>query len=356
MNAQERLKTLEITNYVMSEDTWADIHSTDYKNRISKSIKYILEELYKEKGLWLQNPKCSYVKLGVVINGKWHRLNTLETNSRGLIYLFNLCNKYLLELKNSGILSIKINDVAVPTDKIFITDNWEKEKSLTDLKIKNLLRIIRHKSQEWLTYDSPVCIELMKICYETMLIGDTAEFLCELYLNKINSNITSYVVTEGLGDCNDIDQGTDLWIYNNEVESKYQIKHKYYNVDKDGNVTTYANFSSYSKCDFFVLVYKNNILTVINKNNIRNKKEWFFPKQNITNNFKTIDMFNELKSLMRITGNNDITLLITRNETVNEVNYNQENKTVSINFIDDSDESIKDKINEVIKELEKTFK
>jgi len=210
----------------MSEDTWADIHSTDYKNRISKSIKYILEELYKEKGLWLQNPKCSYEKLGVVINGKWHRLNTLETNSRGLIYLFNLCNKYLLELKNSGVVSIKINDVDISTEKIFINDNWEKEKSLTDLKIKNLLRIIRHHSQGWLTYDSPVCVELMKICYETMLIGDTAEFLCELHINKINSNITSYVVTEGLGDCNDIDQGTDLWIYNNQGESKYQIKHK----------------------------------------------------------------------------------------------------------------------------------
>ena len=70
-----------------------------------------------------------------------------------------------------------------------------------------------------------------------------------------------------------IDQGTDLWIYNNQGESKYQIKHKYYNVDKDGNVTTYANFSSYSKCDFFVLVYKNKILytsftTELNSNEI----------------------------------------------------------------------------------------
>lgn len=360
MMTPEKYKTLKIDKssqfeVMINEQVLSDIHSGDYYIKIQKIFKTILEEVHKPIGQWKQNPKCNDVMMGVVINGKWHRLNTPETNKSGQFYLFKQVNIFLDSLKKQGIREIKLYDQTIPTDKIFITENWRDDDKFEE-KLRNLLRIIRFKSNEWLVPGNPVCDELMKICYECMLIGDTAEFLCEMHLNEIHKEIKSYIFTEGLGDCKDIKQGIDCWVYDLlDNETTYQIKHKYFTLDENFVKTT-ANFSLKSKCNFFVLVYKTNIVKIKNDNktNIKNGVNWTFPIENCEK-INVINMFEELKSLMRITGNNDIKMVLTKNGEENSLNYNEEEKTVTVNFPNEKDKSFSQKIVEQTTLLEQRF-
>jgi hypothetical protein len=178
-----------------------------------------------------------------------------------------------------------------------------------------------------------------------------------MYLNKIQNNISSYIFTEGLGDCKDIKQGIDCWLYDSiENETTYQIKHKYFTLENDF-ITTNANFSLKSKCNYFVLVYKNKIVKIKNDNktNRKNGSTWTFP----LNNCEIINvmyMFDELKSLMRVTGNNGIEMKVKKEGKDNYAKYISEEKIVVINFPNDSDESFKDKIIELSEELKELFK
>jgi hypothetical protein len=58
-------------------------------------------------------------------------------------------------------------------------------------------------------------------------------------------------------------------------------------------------------------------------------------------------MFDELKSLMRVTGNNGIEMKVKKEGKDNYAKYISEEKIVVINFPNDSDESFKDKIIEL---------
>ena len=66
-------------------------------------------------------------------------------------------------------------------------------------------------------------------------------------------------------------------------------------------------------------------------------------------------MFEELKSLMRITGNNDIKMVLTKNGEENSLNYNEEEKTVTVNFPNEKDKSFSQKIVEQTTLLEQRF-
>jgi hypothetical protein len=361
MMTPEKYKSLTIDkssefNAMVNENVLGEIHSTDYYYRISKMFKMVLEEVHTPLNQWKQNPKCDDIMFGVVINGKWHRLNTPETNKSGQFFLFRQVNIFLDSLKKQGINEIKLYEKVIPTDKIFILENWKNDIGFEE-KLRNLLRVIRYKSNEWLVPNNPICDELMRICYECMLIGDTAEFLCEMYLNKLHEDIKRYVFTEGLGDCKDIKQGIDCWVYDsNDDEITDQIKHKYFKLENNF-ITTKANFSLKSKCNYFVLVYKNEIVKIKNDNktNKKNGSTWTFPISNCEI-FNTIYMFEELKSLMRITGNNDIVMSLTKEGEENFINYIPEKKLVIINFPNESDETIKNKIVDLTNTLQQTFK
>jgi hypothetical protein len=67
-------------------------------------------------------------------------------------------------------------------------------------------------------------------------------------------------------------------------------------------------------------------------------------------------MFDELKSLMRVTGNNGIEMKVKKEGKDNYAKYISEEKIVVINFPNDSDESFKDKIIELSEELKELFK
>lgn len=326
-----------------------------YYTRISNYFKSILKEVHEPLNQWKQNPRCSEEMLGVVVNNKWHRLNTPETNSRGQFFLFKQCNIFLNSLKEKGLTHIVLYGHKISTDKIFIGYDWKSDPNFEE-KLNNLLRIIRYNANEWLVPGTPVCVELMKICYECMLVGDTAELLTKMYLYEIEKNIKTYEFTEGLGDCRDIKEGTDCWIYDtDDNETTYQIKYKYFTRTQD-YIKTDAKFSWYSRCNYFILVYKNTIVKIKNDKsiNIKKGKEWSFPINNCEF-YKTINMFEELKSLMRVTGNNDIVMNITRDNGENEVSYDSENKIVTINFTDTADEEFKTKIVKLTSELQKLF-
>lgn len=99
MMTPEKYKTLKLNKTsefdAMLYETLEEIHATDLKHRISRAISFIIKEIHEELDQWIQNPKnTKQEQIGVVINGKWHRLNTIETNSSGLFYLFNQCNVF----------------------------------------------------------------------------------------------------------------------------------------------------------------------------------------------------------------------------------------------------------------------
>jgi hypothetical protein len=361
MMTPEKFKTLNINKssqfeVMINETILGEIHSTDYYLKIQKQFRIILEEVHTPLGQWKQNPKCNDVMFGVVINNIWHRLNTPETNKSGQFYLFKQVNIFLDSLKKQGINEIKLYGNTIPTEKIFISQDWRNDIRFEE-KLRNLLRVIRYKSNEWLVPNNHICDELMRICYECMLIGDTAEFLCEMYLNKLHNDIKSYVFTEGLGDCKDIKQGIDTWVYNSlGVESTYQIKHKYFTLENEF-IKTDANFSLKSKCNYFVLVYKNTIVKIKNDNktNKKNGSTWTFPISNCEI-FNTIYMFEELKSLMRITGNNNVQMKLTKEGNDNFIDFIPEEKIVIVNFPNEVDETIKEKIIDMTNELQQRFK
>jgi hypothetical protein len=361
MMTPEKYKTLNLNKssqfeVMINEDILGEIHSTDYYIRISKAFKFILEETHKPLGQWKQNPKCDDEMFGVVIDCKWHRLNTPETNKSGQFFLFKQCNIFLESHRKKGIKLITLLGREISTEKILIRDDWRTDPNL-EKKIKDLLTIIRYNANEWLVPNNPICDELMQICYECMLVGDTAEFLCEMYLHKLHNDIKSYIFTEGLGDCKDIKQGIDCWVYDsNDDETTDQIKHKFYSKTED-SIKTNANFSLKSKCKYFVLVYKDKIVKIKNdkKTNVKNGSNWTFPLENCEI-INIMYMFEELKSLMRITGNNGITMKVIKEDNDNYVKYIPEEKIVIINFPNDSDELFKDKILDLSNELEELFK
>jgi hypothetical protein len=358
MMTPEKYKTLKIDktshfDAVVNEDIMREI-ATKHGRGISDTFKFILQETHAPLGQWKQNPKCEDVMFGVVINGRWHRLNTPETNTRGQFFLFKRCNIFLNLLKEKGEKFIIIKNRKISTDKIFINHNWDKDEN-TESKIRDLLFIIWYNANEWLVPNNPVCDELMEICYECMLIGDTAEFICQMYLHKIHNDIKSYKFTEGLGDCRDIKQGIDCWIYDsNDVLLTYQIKHGYFTMDENF-VKTKSNFSKVSKCDYFIIVYKNNMVIIKNdKNNTKIKSDWTFPITNCEK-FNIINMVEELKNLMRITEHKDIKMKLTKEGEDNFINYNEEEKTITINFPNDDDKLFNEKIKEQTTLLKQRF-
>ena len=83
----------------MSVDTLKNIgyyeyHGIRFKIRIQDAILHILEKTYEPLGFWKQNPhkNSTSENKGVVIENKWDRINTLDTNYSGEDWMFHFGN------------------------------------------------------------------------------------------------------------------------------------------------------------------------------------------------------------------------------------------------------------------------
>ena len=351
---------------VMIFETLKEIWQYKYDNeklyfRIARKINETLQYIHEPLGFWLRNPHPDAKEndFGVVFRGNWHRLNTLDTNGGGLLKTFKDCNIFLRNLKETGVENIKIFDRTVSTNKISIDVNWTDDVEGTYQKILTLIDIVKYNGNKWLHPSNDICKQTMEICAKAMLMGDTGELLFKMYINLFFKNITKLKYSTGLGDPNDRKEGTDCWITHEfDIEDTIQEKTSSYRKDIDGSIITNANFSETSKCTLFSIITYNNIILIKN-DNTKNKKigtTWIFHEDCIVNEIKIINMLEQLKELVRITGKNNITLTITKEGNENSVYYNEEEQNVTIDFPDEYDENIIPMILEITEKLKNIFK
>jgi hypothetical protein len=294
-----------------------------------------------------------------VLLNRWHRLNTLNTNLSGQLYLFSQCNIILEKIKLSGVESIEIYGKTIYTEKIKIGENWRDDVDLTFEKIHNLLLIVRKNKDILLDYNSPQCKEMMSICANVMMIGDIGEMLFKRYINEFFSNYSRIKCSSGLGDPLDRETGTDFWvIYPNNFEEKIQVKYANYYLNNENQILTKSKFSTRSNCHYWVMVYKDSIIMVRNDSN-KNKQlqdtTWVFPSEVVVKQIKIIDMFEELKELMKISSKNNLNVVMNKEGESNKVTYDEDTKTITIQFPDSDDKQIKKMITDETERLNKLF-
>jgi len=331
------------------------------KYRISDSINFILKEYYEPLGLWLRNPhpQSKLTDFGVVLLNRWHRLNTLNTNLSGQLYLFSQCNVILESLKKSGKDYIEIDGKIIYTEKIRIGENWREDIESTYEKIHSLLLIVRKYSNLLLDYNSPQCKEMMSICANVMMIGDIGEMLFKRFINEFFPNYLRMKCSSGLGDPLDRETGVDFWVVNsNNFEEKIQVKYANYYINNENQILTKSKFSTRSNCHYWVMVYKDSIIMLkndLNKNKQLQDTTWVFPEEVVVKKIKIIDMFEELKNLMKIASKNNINVVMTKDGDINKIIYDEETKTVTIQFPDAEDKGIKKMVIDETERLNKLF-
>jgi hypothetical protein len=361
-----KIKKTSVDDDAMLFKTLKEIRQYKYDNSkiskiIARKINQTLQYIHEPLGFWLRNPHpdSDEYDMGVVFEGNWHRLNTLDTNEGGLFKIFKDCNIFLRKLKEEGINTIKIINNTISTDKIYIGTNWTDDIDGTYEKIITLIDVVKYNGDEWLHPSNQICKDTMEICASYMLMGDTGETLFKMYINQFFKNITKLKYSTGLGDPNDRKEGVDCWITHDfNIKETIQEKTSTYNEDENGNIITSANFSETSKCTLFSIITPNNIILIRNDNS-KNKKigtTWIFHKDSIVKEIKIINMLEQLKELMKITGKNNITLTISKEGDENSVYYNEEEKNVTITFPDEYNENIITMILGVTEDLKKIFK
>lgn len=352
----------EVTIYqVLSEIGEYRYKDKPIKYRISNAINFILKEYYQPLDLYKRNPhpESKPNDFGVVISNRWHRLNTLETNLSGQLYLFSQCNIILESLKISGIEYIEIDGKVIYTEKIKIGENWRSDIESTYNKIHNLLLIARKYSNVLLDNNSPQCKEMMSICANVMMIGDIGEMLFKRFIDDFFSGYSRIKCSSGLGDPLDRETGTDFWvIYPNNFEEKIQVKYSNYYYNNENQILTKSKFSTRSNCHYWVMVYKDSIIMLkndLNKNKQLQDTTWVFPEDVVVKKIKILDMFEELKELMKISSKNNINVVMTKEGDTNNINYDKETKTVTIQFPDAEDKGIKKMITDETERLNQLF-
>lgn len=363
----QRLKSDKKIGYnVTTYQILSEIGEYTYKDklikyRISDSINFIIKEYYQPLNLYKRNPhpNSKVDHFGVVINNKWHRLNTLNTNQSGQLFLFAQCNIILESIRQSGLMFITISGKNIPTEKIVIYENWKDDIDSTYDKIYNLLLIVRRYNSMLLDYNSEICKEMMSICAGVMLVGDIGEMLFGRYVDEFFKNYIEVKKSSGLGDPLDMETGVDFWIKTkNNNEIKIQVKYGYFYYNSNNQLCTKSKFSKYSNCDYWVLVCKDDIIMIKNDHN-KNKRlqdtTWVFDQEVIVKKIKIIDMFEELKSLMKITSKNNISVVLTKEGDLNKITYNEDIKTVTIHFPNSDDLNIKKMIIDETNRLENLF-
>jgi len=350
----------------MSVDTLKNIgyyeyHGIRFKIRIQDAILHILEKTYEPFGFWKQNPhkNSTSENKGVVIENKWDRINTLDTNYSGEDWMFHFCNVFLeYHREILGLTEISVCGVTISTERIYIDDNWKDDIDLTYEKIKKLLLIIQHNSSIWLIRGHRIYDETMEICRGKMLLGDTAERIFELHINHFFKNPISIEFSTGLGDPRDMEQGSDVWVIEEDgIERTTQIKFSYNELVPVGDrIETRANFSPTSNCTYFAIVSKTTI-TFLENNGKKslNNGVWSFPIKEIKQ-IKYNNMFDELKDLMNITGKHLIEIKITKDGDVNSIVYDEENLKIYINYPNDEDKDFKNLIINQTNQLKEALK
>lgn len=362
----QRLKSEKKIGYnVTTYQILSEIGEYSYKGklikyRISDSIKFIIKEYYQPLGLYKRNPHpdSKIEDFGVVINNKWHRINTLETNQSGQLFLFSQCNIILESLRNSGQTFVIIYNKKISTERIIIGENWKENIDLIYDKIHNLLLIVRKYGLKLLDHNSIIFKEMISICADVMLVGDIGEMLFGRYIDEFFEDYLEIKKSSGLGDPLDIQTGIDFWIrYPNNKEITIQVKYGHY-YNNNEQIFTKSKFSKYSNCDFWVLVYKGDIIMIKNDRN-KNKRlqdtTWIFNPDVIVKKIKIIDMFEELKNLMKVASKNNISVVLTKEGDSNKIFYNEETKTLSIHFPQPEDLNIKKMITEETDRLNNLF-
>ena len=350
----------------MSVNTLKQIRYREYNGirflvRIQDAILHIIKETYLPLGFWVQNPhrNATAENIGVVIDGKWDRIMTLDTNYSGQELVFKFCNVFLeYHREVLGLNEIMVCGVLIPTDRIYIGEDWENNIDLTYEKIKRLLLIIFHNSSKWLIRGHRIYDETMELCRKMMLLGDTAEKIFELHVNHFFKNTISIEFSTGLGDPRDMEEGADVWVVEGDnVERTIQIKFSNNELsDADDRVETMANFSPTSRCTYFAIVTKTKITFLQNDSRKSlNNGVWSFSKKSIINEINYKNMFDELRDLIDVTGKHLIEVKITREGDVNSIVYDHENLKIHINFPNDEDENFKNLIINQTNELKERF-
>jgi hypothetical protein len=326
--------------------------------RIKDAFLHMLKKVHSKKGNWKRNPHplSEETDYGVVINDKWDRLMTLDTNASGQLNLFRHCNMYLESLRKQNLQTYVLsNGYRIKTERIFINNQWKNDVDKTYQKLKVLLSIIDHHSDTWLDRGNEICEETMDICHSKMIYGETAERLFEIHDNLFFPNC-DFKYSTGLGDPLDRRTGVDVWIQDDEVIKTGQIKYDNYQIGDDYLVTK-AYFSKNSKCNYFIIVHNSRIVLLSN-NEKKEKRDylWYIDKNEIIIELKIIDMFEELKEIMRIVGKHNIQLEITKDGEVNKISYDPENKTLVINFPNHDDKEVANLLKTEIENLNQRFK
>ena len=117
MITSDILSRLNIGYDAIDSDTYQSLLYYEYKGRsfylrISDFINNMMERVHEPVGNWQPNPhpKSIQNQMGVVINGKWGRENTWNTNRSGQKNLFVYCNKFLENQRKLGISTIKLKN------------------------------------------------------------------------------------------------------------------------------------------------------------------------------------------------------------------------------------------------------
>lgn len=267
MDIKERLKNLDpLLKLALSNETaLIFFNKIEYRVYIKDKILPILKSVYEPLGMWDQKPGEVKEQLGVINEGNWDPLMQGDTHYTGWSWIFNRCNKYLLNLyRLEGKESIKINGVVFSYKEQFRFEPTDGFKEFTE-KIDKIFKIIEYKKLEIFLLGKPFCEQLRTEYRRTMSIGDEAQNFYLLDINYFFNDLKSYVASTGRGDLKDMKEGVDVWkTHNDGRKTTDQIKSTSKISPLNNGYLINTGMSEKCKADYYVFVSGKERIMVFN--------------------------------------------------------------------------------------------
>ena len=197
--------------------------------------------------------------------------------------------------------------------------------------------------------------------------GNISLIIAVLYLKKFYPNIQNIEFGFKTGDKNDMN-GIDIEAtLNDDTIIRIQVKGGRY-TDKNYGGKYYVNGSSndlkYDKCDYYIYTQTkygslpSSFIMFKNTTEIgRKDKSIIVPADEIKFKIQEdMGMPENLADLMKICGENNIQFQIKKEEELNYIKLDEENKTLIINFSDYEDDSLEKESVEMLNKLKEMFK
>lgn len=337
------MESIEIKiNYNFFKDLfdigWGD--GRGWKSFYFKEAQKCFRKNYTRLNKWKQNPN-DLKKWGHYENNNWSWTNRINTHPNCCLSFYNWAIEsnpnIFYEIGNPnyhGYNARKMWEFVDQNFDLFFSESIEK-KYYRELKSK---------------------------CQKSWVNGNLSMIPVIIKLPFIFDNVTNIEYTFDYGDSGDMN-GIDLSFKCNGVNKTVQIKSGSFINSNDEFLVSGSQNSLEYNCDYFAYVnidsYKNSTSLIVFDNNKKliKSNNYIIVKNDLIKHkeIQNMSIPQKLNEIAQLCFKQNIEFIMKKDENVNEIIYNSDDKTIIITFSDFENKQFEQNIDEKIKELKGDF-